>query len=133
MISINGVRIATAVMMVRNPCDMYRRKSSVIRTWMTTVIGRMFQVTALSGFRGFRSAGFRIMTAIWPGFLHGDGPGSTMRRGAMLRSITGDGERSALAAHGFQARSLFALFMRPHWWRLSADPISVFRFHWAAV
>src|SRR4051812_25007333 len=99
MISINGARIVIAAMMVRNRFDMFHGKSLATRISMTTAIGKTSPATALYGFREFPSDGLLITTATGHGFHHGAGPGSMMRRGVTLRSITADGWRFATAGH----------------------------------
>src|SRR6516164_7189504 len=74
-----------------------------MRTWTTTAAGTTKETTDTFGLPWvFPMAGHRTATDTGFMWLHGDGPGSTKSRGALLRSIMAAGHLWAAAGAGFR-------------------------------
>ena len=71
---------------------------------MTMATGGQRWAMATSGFPASLSDGLRITTATGLGSIRGDGPGSTMHPGAMLRSTMAAGRHSLAGGDGFPDR-----------------------------
>src|SRR6185437_13080728 len=100
MNSTNGQAIETIDSITPNLRVMFRPTSSAPTISMNMVAGAILRNTATSGHRQSRRVGLLIRTAIGSGSIRGDGLGSSMSLGAMLRSTMGVGFMSAAFGDG---------------------------------
>ena len=115
-----------------NFCENRDRREDMSASAMARARGARAGNMAWCGTRaGCSRAGLRIVTGIGRGSRRGAGPGWTMRRGAMLRSITDGGCSSRERGAGCRVRSGRVRCMLRRWWPGSAEAGLAWASEWA--
>src|SRR5690349_25099791 len=100
-----GGRLATAMMTDHGRHTTSPPTSSATKTWTTTVLGAMTQLTGMFGLPVSPPDGRLITMVIGPGFLRGAGPGLTTLLGVTHRFTTAVGYLPAVTGAGCLGRS----------------------------
>src|ERR1051326_8558872 len=113
MTLIPGATLAIAVTTTHAPRTICPPTWSDTRTSTTTATGALHRSTVMSGTPEFPPVGLLTMTDTGPGWIRGDGRGSTTRAGVMHPSTTAAGFLLKAGGAGSPDHAKFARFTLP--------------------